>query len=80
MPSMDRASWRDVPESYGNRNAIYKCFANWSDAGVFEIMSRETDFAELSIDSTYKTSKIHIAVDESGKPRKIILTAGNVND
>ena len=43
-------------------------------------MSRETDFAELSIDSTYKTSKIHIAVDESGKPRKIILTSGNVND
>ena len=27
-----------------------------------------------------KTSKIHTAVDEKGRPRKIILTAGNVND
>ena len=62
-------------------------------------MSSESDFSELSIDSTYvksrckkrafnaigvsragKTSKIHIAVDERGRPRKIILTAGNIND
>ena len=27
-----------------------------------------------------RTSKIHMAVDEKGRPRKIILTAGNIND
>ena len=51
------ASWRDIPERYGKWNAIYKCFANWSDAGVFEkifeIVSMKDEFTELSIDSTY---------------------------
>ena len=50
-------SWRDIPERCGKWNAIYKCFVNWSDAGVFEkifeILSMKEDFAELSIDSTY---------------------------
>ena len=27
-----------------------------------------------------KTSKIHVAVDEQGRPRKFILTDGNIND
>ena len=44
-----RASWRDIPERYGKWNAIYKCFANWSDAGVFEkifeILNMKDDFA-----------------------------------
>ena len=79
-----------------------KCFAHWSNLDIFEKLSVEGDFDELSIDSTYvkvhnsgckkraltaigtsrggKTSKIHIVVDEQGRPRKIILTAGNVND
>ena len=51
------ASWRDIPERYGKWNAIYKCFSNWSDAGVFEkifeIVSMKDEFTELSIDSTY---------------------------
>ena len=34
----------------------------------------------LHADVLCKTSKIHIAVDEKVRPRKIILTAGNVND
>ena len=51
------ASWRDIPERYGKWNSIYKCFASWSDAGVFEkifeMLSGSEDFKELSIDSTY---------------------------
>ena len=43
------SSWRDIPERYGKWNAIYKCFANWSDAGVFEkifeILNMKDDFA-----------------------------------
>lgn len=84
-------SWRDVSEKYGN--TIYKCFAN---LGIFEKiftkLSAESNFSELSIDSTYVTGgakkclaigkvvSVKLAVDVQGKSRKIILTAGNVND
>ena len=51
-----RASWRDIPERYGKWNTIYKCFAHWSNLGIFEKifekLSVESDFVELSIDST----------------------------
>ena len=51
------ASWRDIPERYSKWNTIYKCFAHWANLGVFEKifekLSSEKDFAELSIDSTY---------------------------
>ena len=47
------ASWRDIPERYGKWNTIYKCFAHWSNLGIFEKLSSDSDFAELSIDSTY---------------------------
>ena len=51
------ASWRDIPERYGKWNTIYKCFAHRSNLGIFkeifEKLSTESDFSELSIDSTY---------------------------
>lgn len=47
------ASWRDVPEKYGKWNSIYKCFAHWSNLDIFEKLSAEGDFVELSRDSTY---------------------------
>ena len=53
------ASWRDVPEKYGKWNSIYKCFAHWSNLDIFEKLSVEGDFVELSIDSTYV--KVHKA-------------------
>ena len=37
-------------------------------------------FNAIGVSRAGKTSKIHTAVDEQGKPRKIILTAGNIND
>ena len=37
-------------------------------------------FNAIGVSRGGKTSKIHTAVDENGRPRKIILTAGNVND
>ena len=46
-------SWRDIPERYGKWNTIYKCFAHWSNLGIFEKLSKENDFTELSVDSTY---------------------------
>ena len=47
------ASWRDISERYGKWNTVYKCFAHWSNLGIFEKLSKENDFTELSIDSTY---------------------------
>ena len=51
------ASLRDITEMYGKWNTIYKCFAHWSNLGIFEKifekLSSESNFAELSIDSTY---------------------------
>ena len=88
------ASWRDIPERYGKWNTIYKCFAHWSNLGIFEKLSSENDFSELwqhlckssqggnrckkrAFNAIGRAGKM--AVDEKGKPRKIILTAGNIN-
>ncbi len=50
------SQWRLLPDTYGNWNTIYKRFARWSAAGVFEKLfehlSSDKDFEYLLIDST----------------------------
>lgn len=50
------AAWEDIPTRYGNWNTIYKCFAKWAEAGIFEKvfkeLSKECDLQDISIDST----------------------------
>ena len=45
------ASWRDIPERYGKWNTIYKCFAHWSNLGIFEKLSAKSDLPNCG--STY---------------------------
>lgn len=55
------APWRELPERYGAWQTVYSRFRKWKELGVFEAifqaLSIDADFENISIDST--SCKVH---------------------
>lgn len=55
------APWRDLPPDFGPWNSVYRRFARWAKAGVWEklfgSLAQNCDLFEVSLDST--TIKAH---------------------
>ena len=64
------APWRDLPETFGDWNSVFRRFSRWSSKGVwrriFEAMSDDTDFEYLIVDSTIIRAHQHAAGAKKG--------------
>jgi transposase len=62
--------WRDLPETFGDWNSVFRRFSRWSIKGVwyriFEAMSDDPDFEYLIVHSTIVRAHQHAAWAKGG--------------
>lgn len=68
------APWRDLPERFGSWKTVYSRFCKWRDEGtlfrVFEDLKKDSDYENLSIDST--TVKAHQSSAGAKRGQKVL--------
>ena len=66
------APWRELPERYGPWQTVYSRFRKWKEMGIFaaifQALSMDADFENISIDST--SCKVHQSANGGGKKLK----------
>ena len=64
------SAWADIPERYGPHQTVYSRFCKWRDDGtllhIFQALTIDTDFENLSIDSTSIKAHPQSAVAKKG--------------
>ena len=62
--------WRDLPETFGEWNSVFRRFSRWSAKGVwqriFTAMSDDPDFEYLIVDSTIVRAHQHASGAKGG--------------
>lgn len=66
------APWRDLPEEFGDWNAVYRQFRRWADSGIWDLIlaalagSEVSDPALPMIDATIVRAHQHAAGGKGG--------------
>ena len=63
------ATWRALPDAYGNWNAIYQRFSRWSDAGVFETLQQYFR-GDAEISTVFIGTIVRANASAAGAPKK----------
>lgn len=65
------APWRDLPERFGEWNSVYRRFARWAKAGVWEkvlkVLGGDPDLEEVLLDTSVVRVHQHAAGAKGGK-------------
>ena len=78
------APWRDLPERYGPHTTVYNRYVRWGRKGVwksvFDALASEVKDSLIFIDGSIVKAHRAAAVDEYGRPLRLVISGGNVHD